>query len=175
MPKDYIKKYSKERKLWNVAIVVISLVLAFWINFFVLDSTDFWKNLKASILDINNVWDFADLYIEESSFNTLYIKPSKLMQIPTVVSVGLTYNPEALEITEIWTNIWSASLLWERWVWNDTIIINLNWMHDVWPDDILLEIAFTKKETTTQLNMINANFTDANWDSYMLSTQGITF
>lgn len=172
--KDFVKEYKKKKIIWNLGIIALSLVLALWINFFVIDWTDIWKNLKASILDVDNQESKADFYIE-SSWNILTIKNSKQMQNPVSISLSLTYNPEILEIDTITTIQWELVNLWEKNTWSDTIIINTTW-NDINANSTIIEIQTTKKEqTSTQLNMLNANFQDSSWNQYNLSTSGITF
>lgn len=173
--KDFVKEYKQKRLIWNIWAITISLVLALWINFFILDWTDLWKNLKASILDVNIEENKADFYLE-NNWNSIIVKNSKTMQTPTSVSLSLVYNPEILEINEITTNLWDITILWEKNTWNETIILDLDWITDIIANTSILQVNTIKKEeTSTQINMVNANFIDSTKNQYNLTTSGITF
>ena len=53
--KDFIKKYHNKKIIWNLWIVVASLVMAIGINFFVIDWSELWNNLKASVINSQNI------------------------------------------------------------------------------------------------------------------------
>jgi hypothetical protein len=172
---DFVKEYKQKRLVSNLWIVGISLVLALWINFFLLDETEIWQNLKASILDVNTTESKADFYLE-NAWNSIIVKNSNTLQGPTSVWLTLSYNPEVLEIGEITADFWWISILWEKNTWTDTILLTMNWTRDIYENEVIFKIDFTKKEqVSTQLNMVNANFTDINENQYNLSTSGITF
>ena len=98
--KDFLKKYHNKKTIPNIGIVLTSLVLAFWINFLLIDWTEIWNNLKTSVLDIETTEAKSDLYIE-NWVNTLIIKNSKDMQQLKNISLWLTYNPSEVEIISI--------------------------------------------------------------------------
>ena len=147
--KDFLQKYHNKKTISNIGIVLTSLVLAFWINFLLIDWTEIWNNLKTSVLDIETIETKSDLYIE-NWVNTLIIKNSKDMQQLKNISLWLTYNPSE-------------------------VLINIEPKNIIKTDD-LFEIE-TKKlvEKSTQINMINANFKDSSESKYNLSTSWITF
>jgi hypothetical protein len=173
--KDFIKEYKQRKLIWNLWILALSLVLALWINFYLLDSTETWRNLKASILDINPAEDRADLYLE-NTWNQLVMKTPNIFQNPTSLSISLIYNPLVLEIQSITSSFWEVAILWEQNVWSDTILLTMNWTRDIYAWDVIFEVNYNKKEqSSTQLNIVNANFEDIGNDRYELSTEGITF
>jgi hypothetical protein len=173
--KDFVKEYKQKRLIWNIWIITISLILALWINFFILDWTNLWNSLKASIFDVNIEENKADFYLE-SNWNSITVKNSKTMQTPTSVSLSLVYNPEILEISEISSSLWDITILWEKNTWNETILLNLNWATDITANTSILQVDTIKKEeVSTQINMVNANFTDSTENQYNLTTSGITF
>jgi hypothetical protein len=173
--KDFVKEYKHKKLIWNIWVITISLILALWINFFILDWTSLWKNLKASILDVNTEENKADFYLE-NNWNSIIVKNSKTMQVPVSISLSLAYNPEVLEINEIGTSLWNITILWEKDTWNETILLNLNWTTDIIANTSILQVDTTKKEeTSTQINMLNANFKDMAGEQYNLTTSGITF
>ncbi len=172
--KDFLKKYHNKKTISNIGIVLTSLVLAFWINFILIDWTQVWNNLKTSVLDIENNEIKSDLYIE-NWVNNVNIKNSKDMQQVKNISLWLTYNPNEVEITSIKSKFWEIVSLWEKNTWYDTILINIE-PQNISKQDILFEIETRKLiEKSTQINMINANFSDNSDEKYNLSTSWITF
>lgn len=172
--KDFLKKYQKQNNMSNLAIIVTSLVLAIWINIFLVDWTDIWNKLKTSVLDSNQSETKADLYVEKNNEN-IYIKNSKDILEAKNLSFSITYNPELVEIIEVKSDIWENMLLWEKNTWFDTYLINISW-NDIWKNSNIAEVIISKKQDeSTQLNMINANFSDNSDEKYNLSTSGITF
>jgi hypothetical protein len=172
---DFVKEYKQKKFISNLWILGISLILALWINFFLLDKTEIWQNLKASILDVNVTENKADFYLE-NTWNSIIIKSSKILQSPTSIWVSLVYNPEILEIGEIITDLGEISLLWEKNTWTETIALTMNWTKDIYENEKVFEINFTKKEqSSTELNIADANFIDVKEEQYHLSTSGITF
>ena len=172
--KDFLKKYHNKKTISNIGIVLTSLVLAFWINFLLIDWTEIWNNLKTSVLDIETTEAKSDLYIE-NWVNTLIIKNSKDMQQLKNISLWLTYNPSEVEIISIKSKLWEVVSLWEKNTWFDTVLVNIEPKNIIKTDD-LFEIEAKKLiEKSTQINMINANFTDNTDEKYNLSTSWITF
>ena len=70
--KDIIKKYHKHKLFTNLNIVLVSLVMAIWINYFLVDWTQIWQNLKASVLNTQVNENLSDISIENID-NSLYI------------------------------------------------------------------------------------------------------
>lgn len=172
---DFIEKYKKNKKMGTFAILWISLVLALGINFFVLDWTEIGKNLKASILDVNNVWNKADFFLEKKE-NSLIIRASKTMEKPISVSISFAYDPEILAINSFVSDFGDVAILWETGTWYDTIMISMDGTKDIVADSVVMEITTNRKEnTSTQMNMIDANFIDIVWENYILTTSWITF
>ncbi len=172
--KDFLKKYHNKKVIWNIWIAVTSLVLAFWINLFLIDSTYMWKELKTSVLDTKIAEVKADLFLEKSE-NKIIVKNSKDILNTKNISLSITYNPEDLEIVNINSKLWEVSVLWEKNSWFETILLSME-ANDIKSSDNLIEIETSVKQVkSTQLNMINANFKDANWEQYDLSTSWLTF
>lgn len=172
--KDFLKKYHNKKVIWNIWIAITSLVLAFWINLFLIDSTSMWKSLKTSVLDTKVSEVKSDLFLEKNE-NKIIVKNSKDILNTKNISLSITYNPADLEIVNIDSKLWEVSILWEKNSWFETILLNMA-ANDIKSNDNLVEIETSVKEAkSTQLNMINANFKDANWDQYDLSTSWLTF
>lgn len=174
--KNFLADYKKEKKIWTFTIIWLSLILAISINFYIFDRSSLWQNIKASILDINNVWNKWDFYLEKAWNTELQIKSSKLLQKPTTLSFTINYNPEVLEIDRVFSNLWLIEYLWEQNIWSDTIMITTDQTKDINPEENILEIYYSKKEDeSTQINITNANFIDIENQQYILTTQWLTF
>lgn len=170
---DFFKKYKKHKFFTNASIIVTSLIMAFWINFILIDWTTTWKNLKASILNANNVEINSDIYFDIID-NKIVLKTSKIIEDVSNLSLSIIYNPENVEIKNIASLNTISEISNEQWV--KSIIINFENSTNIWINDNILEIELLKKqEKSENINIINANFTDINWDNYLLSSSGITF
>lgn len=171
---DILKKYKKHKLLSNINIVIASLVLAIWINFFLVDWTDIGKNLKTSVLDSEtNIEYKSDIYLEKTN-NTISIYTSKKLEATENISFSIVYNPGNIEIQEVNSNFTKTEL-------NNTpgissIILDTGWSIDIEKNTKIANIYFNKKEEKTEnVNIINANFKDKSWEIYLLSTSWITF
>ncbi|MDD3145317.1 MAG: hypothetical protein PHV23_04370 [Candidatus Gracilibacteria bacterium] len=172
--KDFLKKYHNKKVIGNIGIAVTSLVLAFGINLFLIDSTSMGKSLKTSVLDTKVSEVKSDLFLEKNE-NKIIVKNSKDILNTKNISLSITYNPEDLEIVNINSKLGEVSLLGEKNSGFETILLSME-ANDIKSNDNLVEIETSVKEAkSTQLNMINANFKDANGDQYDLSTSGLTF
>lgn len=172
--KDFLQKYQKQNNMSNLAIIVTSLILAIWINIFLVDGTNIWNKLKTSVLDSNQSEIKADLYIEKKD-DKILIKNSKDILEAKNLSFSITYNPNLLEIKEVKSDLWENMLLWEKNTWFETYIVNISWKN-VFKNNNIVEIIATKNNNeSTQINMINANFNDNSGEKYNLSTSWLTF
>ena len=173
--KDIMKKYKRHKMISNLSILVTSLVLALGINFFVIDWTEMWKNLKTSVLN-SELNKKSDIFLE-SSWNKIVIKNSKNISSLDSISLSLVYNPLNLKIENITPELESLKV---TEVTNtdgfSTIIISSSSPLDVSPSEILVSFDAVKTENKTEnINVINANFSDSNSESYDLTTSWITF
>lgn len=174
--KDFLKKYHQKKIIWNMWIIALSLVMAIWINIFLIDWTDMWLNLKASVLNsqINSNEVKADLFLERN-WENISLKNSKSISNLESISMSLTYNPENVSIISINSNIWEIINLWEKNSWIETIIISSNDKKlEEWSELISIKVQ-KNDDKSEQLNLINANFVDSNQDTYNLSTSWVTF
>lgn len=172
--KDFLQKYQKQNTISNLGIIITSLVLAIWINIFLVDGTNIWNKLKTSVLDSNQSEIKADLYIEKKD-DKILIKNSKDILEAKNLSFSITYNPNLLEIKEVKSDLWENMLLWEKNTWFETYLISIPW-NDIWKNSNIAEVIISKKyDESTQLNMINANFSDNSGEKYNLSTSWLTF
>ncbi len=174
MSKDFLKKYKKSKIISNITIIIISIIIAFAINFLVLDKSNFWNNIKTSILDIKNQQNKADLFFKKNN-NQIILKNSKILNNTKSLSFSLIYNPENIEIKSINCN--SNNLIKiENTPWIKAIIVNYNNPINITKNTHICKINILKKQIKSeQLNLINSNFTTKTWETFLLTTSGITF
>lgn len=173
---DFLKKYREKKIISNAWIIFTSLVLALWINFFLVDSTNFWQSLKADVLSSTTKEDLSNIYLIKN-WNKIYLRNSKKMDNIDKLTINLSYNPENVEIKNISSNIdWINILnLWNE-PWINTLIITLSWSKNISSWVNILNIEINKKiEKTENLNIWWAYFIDTNGTNYDLTTSGISF
>ncbi len=174
--KDFIKKYHNKKIIWNLWIVAASLVMAVAINFFVIDWSDLWNNLKASVINSKNIEknNKADIYIETNK-SKIQIKNSKEMNNVDNISFSLIYNPENINIIWYQSEYWEVTKLWTANSWLNNFIIKTEGQK-IDKSSSVLEIEISKNnENSEQLNIINANFKDIENQRYQLTTSWITY
>lgn len=172
--KDILKKYKENKLFSNLNIVLASLVMAFWINFILIDWTDLGKNLKTSVLNSQIQENKSDLSIE-SFENELYIVSNKNIENIETMSLSITYNPENLDISNISSNYWDITNL-SNTPWINSIILISKKTINIKSWDKLIKIDINKSEEKSEnLNILNANFKDNTWEHFLLSTSWITF
>lgn len=177
---DIILKYKKRNRNRNIHIVILSLVLAFWLNLF-FSSTEGWKYIKSSILN-NNIWTIkkSDLYIEniKNSWNlSLNIKSSKEMEKIKSISFSLIYNNNNVVIRNKKVNYDDSELLnLSDNNWYNTIILNFKNPTNINAWETLLNLILEKKENREEnINLINSNMIDSDNNLFMLSSSWIKF
>jgi hypothetical protein len=174
MTKDYLNKYKKNKIISNLSIIITSLIIALSINFLILDNSNFWKNLKSSVLEAQEQNKKADLYLENNKWN-LILKNSKNINQAKSLSFSISYNPENVEITNIECNS-NELIKIENTPWIKAIIINYQTNKNINSKSEICKIKYNKNENKSeQLNLINSNFTDKTWEVFLLSTSWITF
>lgn len=171
---DILKKYRKKKNIQNIWLVLASLALAIWINSFVFKDTNVADNLKTNINETVVKENNADLYIEKSK-DIYKIKVWQDMQNVENISFSLTYNSDNLKIDsmEWWSeNIDIMNL--SNYPWVNTVVINLDDATNFskWEEIITLRIT-KSNEIIDSINVISANFTDSEWETYLLSTSWI--
>jgi CRISPR/Cas system CSM-associated protein Csm4 (group 5 of RAMP superfamily) len=86
----------------------------------------------------------------------------------------MTYNPELLNL-ELPSSS-SPDITYtviENTPWIITVIINFETALQVESETEIYKVLYTKlSENTAQVNLINTNFTDTNWEKYLLTSQG---
>ncbi|MCD5385385.1 hypothetical protein LRZ95_01820 [Candidatus Gracilibacteria bacterium] len=171
---DILKKYKKYKVLTNLNIILASLVLAFGINYFLVDNTELGKNLKASILNSENNNIKSDISINKIN-NYLYISSNKKINSAKSLGLSIVYNPKNITINKIDSDKGDIINLSNN-PGITTIIVNFKEPTNINIGDNFVKIDISKKDNTSEnLNIINANFKDINSKVYQLSTSGITF
>ena len=95
------------------------------------------------------------------------------MQETKNISFSLVYDAENVEIWEITSEIWTVEKLWETGTWIDIINLNLE-NKNLDPKEKIVNIKYTKKNDYSQINLINASFTDKENNIFNLTTEGIS-
>lgn len=168
--KDFIKKYHKNKLAWNLWVVAASIVTALSINFFLIDWTNVWQNLKASVLNsTENVVQNGDIYLA-NNWNNAWVFIWKQMSNVDNISFSIVYNPDEIEINSIDSNLWDIiNISNEPWI--SSIIISLEQSRDLNINQEVLNIKYKKYSSEiTQINLINSNFSDSDWGKYNLTT-----
>jgi predicted membrane protein len=174
--KDIFKKYHRHKIITRISLLSLSVILAVSINVFMLS----WNNatmLKASILDVSQKsWDKIDFqWIYKDTI--LSFSTNKAMQNVTQFSYSLAYNPDEIIIWDtssifVWENV-----RFEENSWYITVIftpktpINFN----TWDVIHSYEIERIDQLFTWIINVVNANFTDIDENTYLLTTEWIIF
>jgi len=173
--KDIIKKYKKHILISNIWIIAASLVMAVWVNFFIIDGTDIWQNLKANVLNPIETTQKADIFIEKK-WNEFVLKNWKIMNSVVSFSFSFVYNWDNVGISNISSKYWKIiNLQNENGI--NSIILNFDSPTDITQNSDITKFTLIKNnnEKTENLNIINANFKDKENESYLLSTSWITF
>ena len=178
------KQFKKQQIFKQVSFVFAALVVAFWVNAFVLDG-EFGANLKTNVLEAwkqvswNNEQK-ADLYLEKTSWtenNVMKLKSWKQMDKVKTLSLWIIYNPDIVELQDIFSNItWLELSRIENEKWIATLILTFSEATNIvsWKD--IINFYVSKSEQTTQhINIINSNFIDSTDTNYQLSTSWIAF
>ena len=171
------QQFRKQKIFNQISFVMAALVMAFWINSFVLN-WQYWEQLKTNILETNiKKENKSDIYVEKEK-NIAKIKVAKRMDNVKSISFGLVYNPEAIDIQDIVSDIKEIELLkLENEKGITTLILNFNEPKSIKSWESILDLYISKKieKTTQNINIINSNFTDSTGAKYELTTSWITF
>ena len=171
--KDIFKTYNKQKKISNIWIIVTSLALAIWVNFFVIDGSNLWDTMKANVLEVKTQNELADIYPEING-NFIDIYANQNMNNVKNIAISFSYNPNNVWVLSINSIDEIIALSYEKWI--QSLLVNYSEQTDILAWDKILTIETIKhKSQSEQLNIFNANFTDLSGENYLLSTSGITF
>lgn len=172
--KDIVKKYQNHKLFSNLNIVLASLVLAFWLNYILINWTDIGKYLNASVLNSQIIENKSDLFIEKIE-NDFFIISNKNINQVNNLSLSLAYNPENISILDINSSFWDVINL-SNTDWISSIIFTAENVVDIKRWDKLIKLNIEKKELKSEnINILNANFKDKDEQQFLLSTSWITF
>lgn len=172
---DIIKKYKKHKKMSNLSIVAISLVIALSVNFLIIDGTNIQKNLKTSVIENQIENDLWDVYLE-NNWNDIILKTNKNINNITNLSFSISYNPENVEIDKIISKYSAEISDISNVKWLNTLILDFAEQNNLNSQEKILTIKTSKKENKTEnINIINANFTDSVNNTYELSTSWVVY
>ena len=173
--KDIINKYKEYKNISNTIIIITSLALAFLINFMMNGSSSLFKSLQTSVLNSSDVQNISDIFIENNN-DILSVKTSKQMNSVKNISVSIAYNWENVKITNLnASNGWNVTKI-DNEDGIISIIINFTAPITIKKNSNIVSFAPQKKENKTEnLNLLNANFTTSEQETYLLSTSGINF
>ncbi len=178
------KQFKRQRIFQQVSFVFAALVVAFWINSFVL-GWDIWNSLKTNVLEAwqKAAWDVeqkADIYLEKEIWtesNVIKLRAWKQMDNVWTLSLSVIYNPEIVELQDIFSNINGLELSRiENDKWIATIILTFAESSNIQQGKDIINFYVSKNQELTQhINILNANFTDSIDTNYELTTSWIAF
>ena len=174
------KQFEKHKLIHRIGFVAAALIVAVWVNTIVLNG-DFWNQLKTNVLESSApVEEKADVYLESVEWadsSVMSIRAGKKMDAVETLSLWITYNPEQVELLDVFSNIvWLDLARIENTPWSATLIMTFSEVQDIqkWKD--IVNFYLSKKENHTQhINIANANFTDETSTNYQLTTSWMTF
>ncbi len=173
--KDIFKKYKKNKRNSLASIIVTSLILAIWINFFVIDNSWIWKNLRTSVLDAKSNINKSDIYLSENEKWEIEVKASKNMLNVASISFSINYNPENIKIEGI--NSQNAKVLdLSNTPWINSVNISFDDFTNIkWWDTIAKLNTQKINNKIENINVSSAKFTDSSLSDYQLTTSWTSF
>jgi len=172
---DVLEGYINRKKFNNLSIIWISLMLALSINFFVINNSDIWNNLKTNLLENSAKEIISDLYLEKKS-NSINLNTKNEIKDLINITLSIAYNPENVSINNLITKT--------NWVITNnsefpgltTIFIDFSEAQNLKKWDSIIEIETSKINNQTEnINITSANFTDKDNNTFELSTSWIIF
>jgi len=172
---DILKKYNKKKKINNLTIIWLSLVVALWVNFFILNNSNLQNNIKSNILESEKKENISDIFLEKNE-NKLVLKTSKDIADINSLSLSFVYNPENIKIEDIIPKLNSDIIKNISDDWIASIIINYNDTYNIKAWENILSLKFNKiNKQTENINIINSNFTDKNGQTFELTNSSLSF
>lgn len=173
--KDVIESYKKDKKVSTISIFITSLFLAIWINIFLIDWTDIWKNLKASVLNNSYNEVKSDIFIKQNLTNFSILSNKNINNLESL-SLSIIYDSNNITINEVTSIHWEVNII-SNTPWFSTLILSSDTPNkNIEKLDKIFNIKIEKKnENIENINIINSFFTDTSKEKYLLSTSWITF
>ena len=172
---DIINIYKKQKKISNISIITISLILAITINFFIINNSNISNNLKTNLLESERKQNIGDLYLE-ADWNNILLKTKNNLNNISNITLSIAYNSENIKINNIIPKLnWEVSNI-SNTPGLTTIILEYSEINNIDPNDKILTInTQKKKEKTENINIVSANFTDKSGKSFELSNSWIIY
>lgn len=170
---DFIWKYKKYTLIQNLAIITASIFLAFAINV-VISWWNFSNYIKASILDSQTKQQKSDIYLEHQGSHIFINSRSPIENIKQI-QFSLLYNSININPENIINNIDNYVI---NYKYLDTWILNIQIIWDgkssVWKWENISSIKFSKEtEALEYINILNVNFTDTEWKTYIMTSSWV--
>lgn len=174
---DITSQYAKKQKRKALFSLILSaFIFAVWINI-ALTKNDVAENLKASIIEVWEKNQDADLYlnVQDSKNEIISINSSKNIKELSHLSLSLVYNPESIEIKDIFDSKNNKTISFHSEVEGITsIIMEPSELYQIKKWESILKIVVDKKDTNEEkINLINAIFKDEKDWIFVLSTSWI--
>jgi len=173
--KDVFRNYHKHKVLTNIGIIGISFILAISINMLLV-----WNQsgqlLKASVLDATNTVSTSDIEIVKNASWIAFIANQDMSSV-TELSFSIAYNADAIELWDLESKLsWVEITEIENESGYKNLIFTFQSETNISGSNIFLNIPVTINTTETNyINIINANFKDSSWETYLLTTSWIIF
>lgn len=173
---DIISKYKKQKKIRTISIITASFLLAISLNVY-LSTSELWKTLKTSVIE--NSWSEksqSDLYLEAQN-SIISVKSSKNMSLVKNISFSFIYNWENIELKD--TLLWKYDASVQKLAdtkWQYTLNLEFKNPTDIKTWEEILKIVLEKNSTLTEnINLVQANFTDSEKNSFSLTTSWVQY
>lgn len=172
---NIIEKYKKHKKIGNLWVIIISMILAFAINIFVINNEWISNNLKTNLLESEKKQNIWDIYLEKN-WNDIIVRANNIIKNITNISLSVVYNPENIEIKELIPRLNSQKSNISNTPWVNTIILEYTGNNDILAWEEIFRLKINKKEDNTEnINIISANFTDISGETFELQTTWIMY
>ncbi len=173
--KDVFRDYKTHKLFTHLGIIGMSFALALWVNMY-LGTTSSWEMLTASVLDATSQTPQAD-FIATAWDNTIEFQHTKPLQDIVSISFSLAYNPDNIEFETPTTPDEAGNVLpvSDESGFSTYMIEYAEPMNSL-SAGTLMTLPYTKKDEsqTDFINVVNVYATDSQWETYFLSTQGVT-
>lgn len=173
---DIISKYKKQKKIRTISIITASFLLAISFNVY-LSTSELWKTLKTSVIE--NSWSQnsqSDLYLDSGN-NMVNMKSGKNMSWVKNISFSFIYNWDNVEFKD--TLLWKYEASIQKLTdtkWQYTLNLEFKTPTDIKAWEDILKIVVEKNSTLTEnINLVQANFTDSENNSFSLTTSWVQY
>jgi hypothetical protein len=130
--------------------------------------------MKANILEVKTQNQQSDIYAALNNNNVDIFSNQNMSDVKNI-SMSLSYNPNNVGILLIEDDTYDLIRLSDD-KGIQSVLINYTPEKNISAGDKLFSVETSKlNQTSEQLNIFNANFTDSQGENYLLSTSGITF